>query len=137
MRKISRKEGQSPIFQKSISKINLFKIVLSQVDRQFARFLSFLKLKSFLGKIKYSKMTSIFSHFNLKLSQWNRLFLEHCSFLSLLLVAQQADDFLLWSLSPRNMNTNGNANVFDVDTNGNLNNANVNNTNGAVAPATC
>ncbi len=33
------------------------------------------------------------------------------------------------------MNTNGNANVFEINNNGNLNNANVNNTSGAVAPS--
>ncbi len=39
----------------------------------------------------------------------------------------------LWSLSPRNFN-GSNANVFIVNNDGNLNNTNVNNTNGAVAP---
>ena len=41
---------------------------------------------------------------------------------------------MLTEMSPRNMNTNGNANVFNVDNNGYLNNTNVNNTTPGVRP---
>ena len=39
-----------------------------------------------------------------------------------------------WSLSPRYVNTSGNADVFYVNTEGNLNDAHVGNPGGAVAP---